>query len=417
VANLLAQNGEVPRNRLYLNQFEETGTVGFGPGLDISADEHMSRDLAAADINNDDLVDIVVGNQQNVAGVKDRVYLNSGNPADPFGNGPFFTSTPVTDATEGAVYTYDVTASDPDAGDTLTITAATALPAWLTLTDNSDRTATLTGTPAAGDVGTHDISLEVSDGTGTAVQDFTITVVAATGGNNAPEFTSTAVTAATEDEVYTYDVAASDADAGDTLVITAPTLPAWLTLTDNGDGTALLTGTPATADIGTHDVSLEVSDGAATGVQGFAIIVGAAGGNSAPTFTSTPVTDAEQDTTYTYDIEGSDADAGDTLAITAPTLPAWLTLTDNGDGTATLTGTPGEGDVGDHDISLQVSDGTASATQDFTITVEAAGPPPTFPPPRFGGGGGSIGFLSLLVLLAFRLLPALRSMSSGLTMR
>ena len=139
----------------------------------------------------------------------------------------------------------------------------------------------------------HDVSLQVSDGTDTALQDFTITVVAATGVNNAPTFSSTAVTDAEEGVVYTYDVVASDVDAADVLEITAPTLPSWLTLTDNGDGTATLTGTPTAAEIGDHAVSLQVSDGTDTALQDFTVtVVAATGVNNAPAFTSTAVVDA-----------------------------------------------------------------------------------------------------------------------------
>ena len=40
----------------------------------------------------------------------------------------------------------------------------------------------------------------------------------------------------------------------------ALTLPAWLQLTDHGDGTANLTGTPALTDLGAHAVELRVTD-------------------------------------------------------------------------------------------------------------------------------------------------------------
>ena len=61
---------------------------------------------------------------------------------------------------------------------------------------------------------------------------------------------------------------------------------------------------------------------------------------------------------------------GDALTITAPVLPGWLSLTDHGDGTATLNGTPGNDDVGDHSVSLQVRDTAGlTGTQAFTITV------------------------------------------------
>src|SRR5690606_37204483 len=80
---------------------------------------------------------------------------------------------------------------------------------------------------------------------------------------------------------------------------------------------------------------------------------------------------------------------GDALTITATDLPGWLALDDRGDGTAALSGTPGAGDVGEHAITLEVSDGTDRTVQEFTLTVEAAEEPT--PPPGGGGGNGSDG--------------------------
>ena len=56
------------------------------------------------------------------------------------------------------------------------------------------------------------------------------------------------------------DVTAIDED-GDTLTITASSKPAWLTLTDFGDGAATLGGTPAYTDYGAAEVLLLVGDG------------------------------------------------------------------------------------------------------------------------------------------------------------
>jgi LPXTG-site transpeptidase (sortase) family protein len=93
-----------------------------------------------------------------------------------------FTSAPVTAAGESVPYVYDITTTDPDAADALTITATAPLPAWLTLTDNGDRTAALSGTPNSSQVGVYNIALQVSDGTLTGDQTFDITV-----GNTAPQ--------------------------------------------------------------------------------------------------------------------------------------------------------------------------------------------------------------------------------------
>ena len=160
--------------------------------------------------------------------------------------------------------------------------------------------------------------------------------------NDAPTFTSTEVTDASEGALYTYDVTTEDLD-NDAVTITAPTKPAWLTLTDNGDGTATLTGTPGLADVGANPVVLEVTDGTAAPVQqSFSIAVSNV--NDAPIFTSTPLVSATEAAAYSYTATVTDPD-GDAVTITAPTKPAWLTLTDNGNGTATLAGTPGGGAV------------------------------------------------------------------------
>lgn len=61
---------------------------------------------------------------------------------------------------------------------------------------------------------------------------------------------------------------------------------------------------------------------------------------------------------------------GDTLTITAPTKPTWLTLVDHGNGTATLSGTPISANLGQHEVVLRVTDqGGLSAEQTFTIGV------------------------------------------------
>ncbi len=282
---------------------------------------------------------------------------------------PTFDSTAVTSATEDTAYSYSITTSDVD-GDSLTI-SATTIPSWLTLTDNGDGTATLTGTPTNSEVGDHSVVLTVSDGTTTTTQSFTIAVGNT---NDAPTFDSTAVTSATEDTAYNYTITTSDVD-GDGLTIAATTLPSWLTLTDNGDGTAILTGTPTNSEVGDHSVVLTVSDGTTTTTQSFTIAVGNT--NDAPTFDSTAVTSATEDSAYSYSITTSDVD-GDSLTISATTLPSWLSLTDNGDGTATLTGTPTNSEVGDHSVVLTVSDGTTMTTQSFTIAVGDVNDAPTF---------------------------------------
>jgi hypothetical protein len=91
--------------------------------------------------------------------------------------------------------------------------------------------------------------------------------------------------------------------------------------------------------------------------------------NTAPYFTSTPILTATVGVSYTYNIVAVDPD-GDPITITSPTIPAWLNLTDNGDGTAILTGTPASANLGGNAVTLSVSDGINSpVSQSFTINV------------------------------------------------
>ncbi len=92
--------------------------------------------------------------------------------------------------------------------------------------------------------------------------------------------------------------------------------------------------------------------------------------NVAPEFVSEPVTTGTVSVEYTYDVIATDANA-DNIAITSDTIPAWLTLVDHGDGTATLSGTPTQ--MGSYDVVLVASDGTLETTQAFTIFTDPVG--------------------------------------------
>ncbi|MDW3208566.1 MAG: T9SS type A sorting domain-containing protein [Reichenbachiella sp.] len=96
--------------------------------------------------------------------------------------------------------------------------------------------------------------------------------------------------------------------------------------------------------------------------------------NEAPTFISEPEVIIEAGEKYSYSISTEDKDEMPTLSISALDLPTWLTLTDHGDGTATLGGVPAEENMEDQEISLYVSDAvhTISTKQSFTLTKREA---------------------------------------------
>ncbi len=214
----------------------------------------------------------------------------------------------------------------------------------------------------------------VDDGFGTATSGtFNITVNPV---NDAPVATVDSFSVA-EGSTTTLDIANNDYDPDDGLnlaSIVIDTLPSHGTLSFNNDGTVgyVHDGSETTSD----NFVYRISDN--SGAQSHSVLVSltVTPVNDAPAFDSLPIVAATENSLYTYDIVTNDPDAGTTLTLTSTNLPAWLTLTDHGDGTATLSGTPGNSDVGSHNISLEVSDGSLTAAQTFTLTVSNTNSPP-----------------------------------------
>ena len=97
---------------------------------------------------------------------------------------------------------------------------------------------------------------------------------------------------------------------------------------------------------------------------------------------SEPVTIASLGTTYVYTVEvglqeqpqeGPAPEVAGLFTVTAPLLPSWLALENTVEGATLVTGTPQLGDVGEHSVTLELTDVQGVVvTQSFTVAVEAA---------------------------------------------
>ena len=269
-----------------------------------------------------------------------------------------FTSAATTTFTAGSAGTFTVTTAGNPAP---AITSSGTLPAGVTLSDNGDGTATLAGTPAAGTGGTYALTFTADNGGPTsATQSFTLTV------NAAPAITSGAAT--------TFPVGAAGTFSVTTTGFPVPTitrggaaLPAGITWVDNGDGTGTLSGTAAAGTGGTYALTFTASNGVgAPAVQTFTLTV-----NGAPAFTSANTTTFTVGSPGTFTVTTV---ASPTAAISVSgALPAGVSLTDNGDGTATLSGTPAAGTGGAHALTFTATNGIPpNGSQAFTLTVNQA---------------------------------------------
>ena len=265
---------------------------------------------------------------------------------------PSFTSPNFANALEDEEFQFEITATDPDEEDTLNITQE-GLPPWLTLTQTSNGEATLRGTPLQAHVGQYIFEINVTDTKG--VSDTQTLIINANNINDDPVWESETTHQLTEDTAFQFTLRAIDEDVGDILVISPVSIPDWLTLLDNENGTALLSGTPLNDHVGNTEVVIKATDlaGAETMI---ALNLSVANTNDPPFFSSQSNHGLSEDSQFAFTVEAGDVDLEDELTITAINLPAWLTFQDNGNGTGALFGLPLNEHVGEHSFQLKVEE-------------------------------------------------------------
>jgi hypothetical protein len=248
--------------------------------------------------------------------------------------------------------------SDPN-GDTLTFTA-NGLPGSLSMTAGG----VVIGVATVGDIGIHSITVTATDPSGESVVDtFTLTVAA----NQTPVLNSPlADQTAKADSALSFSVAANFSDPdGSPLTFSASGLPSSLTIGAGG----VTTGTPVAGEIGSHQVTVTATDPGGEFVSDiFTLVVGPA--NRAPEV-ATPIADQSfnEALAVNTDFSGnfSDPDA-DTLSFSAAGLPASLSISVAG----VVSGTPVQGDVGTHNVTITVTDTeSASVSDSFVVTILA----------------------------------------------
>ena len=135
---------------------------------------------------------------------------------------------------------------------------------------------------------------------------------------------------------------------------------------------------PVRDDVGTHTVTLRATDGAGAFVED-AFVVTVENVNDAPTVTNAlPDASTDEDAAFAFTVPTGtfdDADPDDALEISTSDLPTWLSFDAS---EATLSGTPGQGDVGIHTVTLRATDGDDAFVEDtMIVTVENVNDAPT----------------------------------------
>jgi hypothetical protein len=293
---------------------------------------------------------------------------------------PVITSTPPTTGAVGQPYAYQVVATDPNPGDTLTYGLDVG-PVGMTVSASG----LVEWTPAA--VGTYPVSVRVSDPGGlSATQSFSVAV---SGGNLPPAITSTPITTAVQGVAYAYQVVATDPNPGDVLTYALDASPTGMTISSTGLVEWTPTNAQAITNGGASDVAVRATDpGGLSATQAFTVTV--ANVNDAPVAVADGPIAWVEGGTLSQSAPGvlandSDPD-GDALQATGWSTPAIGTLA--GSASGAFTWALPMGSAGTRTFTYQARDpaGATSAAATVTVQVQANRPPvaldDAFPAPR-----------------------------------
>ena len=282
---------------------------------------------------------------------------------------------PINDATvaEGGSINIAFTSQDAD-GDDMTF-APTTLPGFCSLNDGNGA-GSIDCNPQAGDANVYNITITVEDDAPVPAQgstSFQLTV----GANTPPEIDPIPNQTVSEGEILNIPVNSTDAD-GDAIVLSTANLPAFCALTDNTDGTGSVDCSPLAGDAGTYtDVRVIATDDAPIPGETFERFRITVGANAPPDLTDIPDQNVVEEGTLNIPISATDPEDHN-MTISATDLPAFCSLTDNGDGTGSIDCSPAVGDAGDYPITVTVTDDgpvPAESSDPFTLTVGANEPP------------------------------------------
>lgn len=273
---------------------------------------------------------------------------------------PRITSTPPTIVAPGAPYTYQLEVVDPNEGDIRQFRLLTG-PSGLTINEN-------TGlihwpVPVAG---TYSISAEVRDYAGlTDVQTYDLVVQQP---NAAPTFSSDPVLTASEGAMYRYRAVAVDAD-GDLLSYSLVEFPQGMTINENSGE---ISWVPTSSQVASHEIVVRASDGRATVLQSYSVTV-AARANTAPVFSSSPITTVITGEPYSYQAVASDAES-DPITYSLVTMVSGASISAEGL-LQWVAGAPGIYPL----VIAATDDRGASTLQSFSLEVrEKPNNPPVF---------------------------------------
>lgn len=260
--------------------------------------------------------------------------------------------------------------------DPLTMTMS-GVPSWGSFSDNGGGSGMLIlQPPPMTPPGVSTLTVRLSDGMATTSASFTVTV---TGGvpQNPPTLAAIGAQTVAEGATKSVNLSGSDPDGGSLSWMVS--LPGFATLTTTGSGSGSITGrldlAPGYCQAGSYPATIAVSDGGFQDAESFTITV--TNVNRAPAWASATYTASLPEGGATQvSVAASDPDQACGLAAPALSLAGSdagtalsASLADNGNGTGTLSLQASSNGAGVYHLTLNATDGAASATAAVNVTV------------------------------------------------
>lgn len=265
---------------------------------------------------------------------------------------PLFTTIASYGTGAGVAFSVAVSATGPPPP-ALGVGGGSTLPSGVSLVNEGDGSARLVGSVSS--AGNYTFDLAATNGVGAgAVQVFTLTI--------SPNFVSPSQISVAAGHKVSLRLRTVGSKATSIALAPGNVMPGWLTLGPSKGGSAVLSGVSPATSAGLYELSFTATSGGISSTQIVSLDV--FGFTSADNVTLA----ARQPNGFTVSTAGSVVGSPVTIW-TTNTLPPGVSLTNNGDGTGTLSGSPAVERRTAYRINIRAASDGVDVTQTFIITV------------------------------------------------
>ena len=171
--------------------------------------------------------------------------------------------------------------------------------------------------------------------------------------NVAPVLDSIGAQSVNEGQVLTFRVHATDAN-GDSIILSATSIPTNASFTDSGNGSGSLTFSPNYNQAAVYNITFFARD-TLGGVDSEVVAITVNNVNLAPVLDSIGPKSVNEGANLTFRVHATDAD-GDAITLTATNAPTNSSFADSGNGAGSFTFNPSYTQSGTYNVTFKATD-------------------------------------------------------------